>query len=226
MASSTCKGGACALPKIPKGAIIVTPEMLDVLDLEAIDIFRARMKSKPQLGRVKHLSQMILLALSDLEEAEKNPKYRIDMGTWHSPNSHCSVCFGGAVMAGTLGVSKDDEVVPEDFHDEDERKLLAMDCMRCCNIGDAVENFYKEVVIRFEWDCDAMANRVISAEGVSLTVARKIIQLEKRIERDFDRPRYPEPEHACRGSVEWKRARDNFFAAMKFAAKELKKLGL
>lgn len=50
-------------------------------------------------------SELIRLAVADLERAEASPDYIIDMGCWHEPipNGLCAVCFAGAVIAGTLG---------------------------------------------------------------------------------------------------------------------------
>jgi hypothetical protein len=52
------------------------------------------------------LSDLIELALGDLEKVEKDERYRVDMDEWHSPNPEaCHVCFAGAVIVGTLGVA-------------------------------------------------------------------------------------------------------------------------
>ena len=51
------------------------------------------------------LSDLLELALDDLETTEKDPRYMIDMGEWHTPtNGKCMVCLAGAVMAQTIGV--------------------------------------------------------------------------------------------------------------------------
>lgn len=60
-------------------------------------------------------SDLITLALDDLEKVEADPLYSVEMGTWHEPNSGgwhgkppvCEVCFAGAVMAKTLPVRED-----------------------------------------------------------------------------------------------------------------------
>jgi hypothetical protein len=88
-------------------------------------------------------SELILLALSDLEAVEKMPGYKVDMETWHHyypSESSCSVstpvchvCFAGAVMANTLKVPITDCVHPEDsmWLDEDTTlKLLALNSFR------------------------------------------------------------------------------------------------
>lgn len=62
-------------------------------------------------------SDLIELALADLEKCEADPRYRIDMNVWHRPNGHCAVCFAGSVMAQSLGVDPRDCVM---FTDEDD----------------------------------------------------------------------------------------------------------
>ena len=50
-------------------------------------------------------SNLIRLALEDLEKVRKDSRYEIDMNQWHSPNiynSRCSVCLGGNVIAKSL----------------------------------------------------------------------------------------------------------------------------
>lgn len=55
-------------------------------------------------------SELLKLAMLDLEKVEADPRYRVDMGEWHKPNGRCSVCLAGSVMAKTLGLppNKDD----------------------------------------------------------------------------------------------------------------------
>jgi len=67
-------------------------------------------------------SDLIDLALNDLEAVERNPKYRVEMRAWHEPvgrgkNRVCEVCLAGAVMANTLGCKPRDEVEPWYFDD-------------------------------------------------------------------------------------------------------------
>ena len=52
------------------------------------------------------LSDVILIALEDLEKAEKSKEYEIDMDDWYKPNGVCKVCFAGAVMAQSEGLGK------------------------------------------------------------------------------------------------------------------------
>jgi hypothetical protein len=51
------------------------------------------------------LSELLELAMRDLEAVEADPRYRVDMSHWHEPrrdSEFCLVCLAGAVMAKTL----------------------------------------------------------------------------------------------------------------------------
>ena len=48
-------------------------------------------------------SELIRLAVSDLEKCEKDKSYEINMCAWHTENyDSCAVCLAGSVMAKTL----------------------------------------------------------------------------------------------------------------------------
>jgi hypothetical protein len=97
------------------------------------------------------------IALKDLKKAEKSKKYVIDMGVWHmverrydeSTNTNikadkCSICFAGAVMAGTFEVPSDLSVGPVDFENDDllSRKFIALDHLRGGFIRNAFDTLY------------------------------------------------------------------------------------
>lgn len=47
-------------------------------------------------------SALLKLALSDLRKVEQDPRYKVNMGTWHYPDANgCNVCLAGAVLAMT-----------------------------------------------------------------------------------------------------------------------------
>lgn len=80
-------------------------------------------------------SELIRVALADLAKVEADPRYVVDMGMWHEPlappfDGKCAVCLAGAVMAGTLGISAERSLRPEDFDDDTNRKLDDLDEMR------------------------------------------------------------------------------------------------
>lgn len=86
-------------------------------------------------------SQIIRLALADLEKVERDARYEVDMGIWHQatkedpsdyfrrvPRERCVVCLAGSVIAGSLGVAPDVDAHPEEFTEE--AKLMALDELR------------------------------------------------------------------------------------------------
>jgi hypothetical protein len=84
-------------------------------------------------------SQLIRIALADLEAVEKSECYDVDMAMWHeSWNSSvpCSVCFAGSVMAMTLKVARELSIEPGALPNGDrtlERRMYALNHIR---IGD------------------------------------------------------------------------------------------
>src|SRR5687767_4349571 len=83
-------------------------------------------------------SDLILLALHDLEAVEKDERYRVNMYAWHDPNGRCSVCLAGAVMAGTLGASPNVHRAPFMFDDDTRWKLRSLDALRAGSISEAL----------------------------------------------------------------------------------------
>jgi len=83
-------------------------------------------------------SDLLRVAVNDLIKCEIDPRYEIDMDDWHRPNSHCSVCFAGAVMAKTKKVDPSIIFSPHAFGLADSRKLTALDSARRGNIRKAV----------------------------------------------------------------------------------------
>jgi hypothetical protein len=93
-------------------------------------------------------SKLIRLALHDFRKIEKDKRYRINMGDWHSPRSigegrHtrqvCQVCLAGSVMARRGGCRPDEEFSVWRMHDTNQNALDALDSFR---IGNVVEALY------------------------------------------------------------------------------------
>ena len=87
------------------------------------------------------LSDLILVALSDLKAVEKVKAYKIDMGKWHALNSSetaCQVCQAGVVMARSLDCPIGSDVTPSDYPRSINRKLIALDSVREGSISDAL----------------------------------------------------------------------------------------
>ena len=92
-------------------------------------------------------SELINTAMIDLEACERDPRYHIEMGLWHTgtdwdtgpSESICNVCLAGAVMAKTLDVNHRFSHVPDSFDIETEFALRALDFFRVGNIECALE---------------------------------------------------------------------------------------
>lgn len=118
---------------------------------------RVKTNTKPKKKKVilpKVMSKLIDIALKDLRKAEKTKGVVIDMDDWYVGDrevscilsgSHltverhevCSVCFAGAVMAGTLGrAGSKGYYEPIDFPGNADQ-LNALNELRCGNIADA-----------------------------------------------------------------------------------------
>lgn len=81
-------------------------------------------------------AELIRLAVRDLEAAEKDSRYEVNMGIWHTPKGlygfegdKCLVCLAGCVIAKSLDADLEEWVCPEDY-EEDCPALLALDCAR------------------------------------------------------------------------------------------------
>lgn len=95
-------------------------------------------------------SELLLLALKDLEACELSDKYTIDMSTWYLQRLYtdpiddrefkqkCQVCMAGAILAQTLKIDTVGFVGPytSGFKSTLTKKLLAINC---ANYGDFEE---------------------------------------------------------------------------------------
>ena len=76
-------------------------------------------------------SELLTVALNDLIKTEDDPRYIVDMYTWHEPiqaltvnDDRCSVCLAGSVMAQSLEADPLLAVAPADFFDSETRQQL------------------------------------------------------------------------------------------------------
>ena len=83
-------------------------------------------------------SDLIEVALGDLEKAELSPHYAVEMSDWHNPEEdECNVCLAGSVMAFSLNANPLSTLGPS-FFGEHENKLLALDSFRVGNMVDGI----------------------------------------------------------------------------------------
>ena len=94
-------------------------------------------------------SELIRVALADLEKCEADKRYAIYMGRWHEPlndvvrtgvDGHvCAVCLAGAVMAQSLGTPVEASAEPVALKSHDiVNKLYALDDFRIGDIEDGL----------------------------------------------------------------------------------------
>lgn len=87
------------------------------------------------------LSDLLELALSDLEKVEWDGRYVVRMSTWHTPfDGKCYVCLAGAIIAGTLGEEVEASLAPRHFDRDTEKKLLVLDLLRLGIVWKALED--------------------------------------------------------------------------------------
>lgn len=78
-------------------------------------------------------SELLAIALEDLELCEMDPVYEIDMGEFHKPDgAKCLVCFAGSVLAKRFEISPDVfwNDIEEELDDADLDKIMAIDYLR------------------------------------------------------------------------------------------------
>ena len=93
------------------------------------------MTKKEIFLKTNKLSELLNLALDDLELVENDDDYAINMKTWHYQDKEsdpCEVCLAGSVLAKTFNVSKTYNFNSSDVSigQETMPKLYAIDCIR------------------------------------------------------------------------------------------------
>ena len=98
-------------------------------------------------------SELLRLALQDLDVASAAGNVIIDMERWHEARfDGCYMCLAGSVMRETLGKSDKDLVSPDDFTSEVRRKLFAIDSFRTGSVHGGLEYLgYQINIERRQW---------------------------------------------------------------------------
>lgn len=116
----------------------------------------------------KLASDLIELALNDLEKCEADPRYQINMGTWHKPikgsEAVCAVCFAGAVMAQTNMVDINENHNGSALSDADEDRIDALNEFRCGYIREGLDRMGLTINDGVPDDFDAADYRVYPAK--------------------------------------------------------------
>jgi hypothetical protein len=134
------------------------------------------------------LSGLLRLAVADAQKCANDPRYVLQMGSWHEPGlKRCSVCMAGAVMAQSLNTQLHAVAFPEDY-DDSEYALMAIDEMRCgdvlgaastlglmpnadqevalCKAGQEVRADFDVVAGRASWDTYLKAATILEKAGL------------------------------------------------------------
>jgi hypothetical protein len=125
-------------------------------------------------------SELIRLALHDLELCENDNRYMINMGLWHvrqntEVGGSCSVCLAGSVMAKTLDTSLVN-AFPADFESTGtEMKLIALNKFRT---GDVKRGLQCLNIVCDEVDNFVPTDYAYDAEGFKQSMEFLIVRLE------------------------------------------------
>ena len=92
-------------------------------------------------------SELLEMAIIDLEHVEQDPHYIVDMNSWHEArDDQCAVCIAGAVMAMSMNCSPTAEIlIPKQFPYEYENCLMFLNFCRLGAIQKALSCLGYEV---------------------------------------------------------------------------------
>lgn len=114
------------------------------------------LRTAPQPTRAERLlsatklHEILRIALDDLKVVEKDPRYSVDMDSWHtvgfadhtSSEKKCFVCLGGSVLAGSLGKPADQDYAEMIVGDPRIYRILgALNSLRVGDVSDAQYEF-------------------------------------------------------------------------------------
>jgi hypothetical protein len=107
----------------------------------------AKFKQTPKLPDKP--SELIKVAIRDLEAVERSRVYAVSMGQWHTKfesDNVCYVCLAGSVMAKTFKIKRNKTCSPASITNDDaQRKLYALNAFRIGDIVGAFNNLNMDV---------------------------------------------------------------------------------
>ena len=137
-------------------------------------------------------SELIRLALYDLELCEQDDRYIVDMDTWHTPykgdnnflRNKCLVCLAGSVMVKSLDADDLKHLVPCDYNHKTEAKLLALDEFRRGYIYDGIKLLFPESFKHMRFDDLSRCRYIIPYEQNRIEFKQQMHQLADDLERE------------------------------------------
>ena len=93
--------------------------------------------------KIDTLHGLLRVALDDAQKIDRDVYLPRGL-EWHHPHSfkQCNVCLAGFVMAGHLQASQKISLSPCRYQQQTERRLLAIDALRCGKIETAFRNLH------------------------------------------------------------------------------------
>ena len=135
-------------------------------------------KKQTEFLQTDKLWKLLDFALQDLQSIKVNPKYKVYMHVWHSPEGFvgngktiriCQVCLAGAVLSNTFKTNSQEVYTPDslldaelDIQDSLKNALLAIEEMRLGYIDDA---WYRLSPARREELNEEQMNKVLKIEN-------------------------------------------------------------
>ena len=125
------------------------------------------------------LSDLIEVALDDLEKTAVDPRYRVNMNTWHTPHKGvCHVCLAGAVMAQTLKLDPVVDYVRDRSLYAVDRKLSALNNVRLGSVQLALDNMgFKDAP---HWSRMEVPHYNVDAAGFKTTLRQLATELRAK----------------------------------------------
>jgi len=124
-------------------------------------------------------SELLTLALDDLEEVLKLPGYTPHHFIWHrlTNDGRCQVCLAGAVMAGTLEAERHVAHLPSDFSESINEKLLLLDALRNGHFGP-----YEDEELGRLWETEVCGFHVFDSPETALGFINGMRKIAEHLE--------------------------------------------
>jgi hypothetical protein len=118
------------------------------------DVFKPippRTPAARRFAQAETLHEVLRLALEDFEAVSRDARYEINLNSWHAPaahrlksaqDNHCEVCLAGSVIARSLGAPIEYWLNPDDYTEDIEQRLMALDNLRSGNVLGAVNRLH------------------------------------------------------------------------------------
>ncbi len=108
-------------------------------------------KVKERLSDVP--SEALRQAVSDAKACDADPRFTLNMGTWHSPQNDgaCNVCLAGAAVARRTRIGRESFIEPTNMGPKIAAKMRGLDDFRTGYIATALEKFGVPTERAYRW---------------------------------------------------------------------------